>query len=49
MQIINGIVPQALRRVGYQEEQIEAIVAHIADNDNVIDAPGFKHEATASC
>src|SRR5919198_1671863 len=44
MQIVNGTVPQALRRLGYQEEQIEAIVAHIADHGNVIDAPGLKHE-----
>ncbi|MER5429080.1 vitamin B12-dependent ribonucleotide reductase [Streptomyces sp. NPDC002588] len=44
MQIVNGTVPQALRRLGYQEEQIEAVVAHIADNGNVIDAPGLKPE-----
>ncbi|MET8829744.1 vitamin B12-dependent ribonucleotide reductase [Streptomyces sp. NPDC004610] len=44
MQIVNGTVPQALRRLGYQEEQIEAIVAHIADHGNVIDAPGLRLE-----
>ncbi|GAA3376507.1 vitamin B12-dependent ribonucleotide reductase [Streptomyces sannanensis] len=44
MQIVNGTVPQALRRLGYLEEQIEAIVAHIAEHGNVIDAPGLKHE-----
>ncbi|MFD1658612.1 vitamin B12-dependent ribonucleotide reductase [Streptomyces caeni] len=44
MQIVNGTVPQALRRLGYQEEQIEAIVAHIAEHGNVIDAPGLKHQ-----
>lgn len=44
MQIVNGTVPQALRRLGYQEEQIEAVVAHIAENGNVIDAPGLKPE-----
>ncbi|MFB7499025.1 vitamin B12-dependent ribonucleotide reductase [Streptomyces sp. NPDC056161] len=44
MQIVNGTVPQALRRLGYQEEQIEAIVAHIAEHGNVLDAPGLKHE-----
>jgi ribonucleoside-diphosphate reductase alpha chain len=44
MQIVNGTVPQALRRLGYQEEQIEAIVAHIADHGNVVDAPGLKHQ-----
>jgi ribonucleoside-diphosphate reductase alpha chain len=44
MQIVNGTVPQALRRLGYLEEQIEAVVAHIADHGNVIDAPGLKPE-----
>ncbi|MCW7945945.1 vitamin B12-dependent ribonucleotide reductase [Streptomyces hygroscopicus] len=44
MQIVNGTVPQALRRLGYQEEQIEAIVAHIAEHGNVIDAPSLRHE-----
>ncbi|WDV54991.1 vitamin B12-dependent ribonucleotide reductase [Streptomyces coeruleorubidus] len=44
MQIVNGTVPQALRRLGYMEEQIEAIVAHIAEHGNVIDAPGLKPE-----
>ncbi|MEC3997568.1 vitamin B12-dependent ribonucleotide reductase [Actinacidiphila sp. DG2A-62] len=44
MQIVNNTVPTALRRLGYQEEQIEAIVAHIAEHGNVIDAPGLKPE-----
>ncbi|MGW2640368.1 vitamin B12-dependent ribonucleotide reductase [Streptomyces sp. NPDC001348] len=44
MQIVNGTVPQALRRLGYQEEQIEAIVAHIAEHGNVVDAPGLRPE-----
>ncbi|GGK89635.1 vitamin B12-dependent ribonucleotide reductase [Streptomyces flaveus] len=44
MQIVNGTVPQALRRLGYQEEQVEAIVDHIAEHGNVIDAPGLRHE-----
>ncbi|MBH5337356.1 vitamin B12-dependent ribonucleotide reductase [Streptomyces pactum] len=44
MQIVNNTVPQALRRLGYQQEQIEAIVAHIAEHGNVIDAPGLKQE-----
>ncbi|MFE4669032.1 vitamin B12-dependent ribonucleotide reductase [Streptomyces sp. NPDC056716] len=51
MQIVNGTVPQALRRLGYQEEQIEAIVDHIAENGIVIDAPGLKteHYAVFDC
>jgi ribonucleoside-diphosphate reductase alpha chain len=44
MQIVNNTVPAALKRLGYQEEQIEAIVAHIAEHGHVIDAPGLKHE-----
>ncbi|MFE5123232.1 vitamin B12-dependent ribonucleotide reductase [Streptomyces sp. NPDC056669] len=44
MQIVNNTVPKALKRLGYQEEQVEAIVAHIADHGNVIDAPGLKPE-----
>jgi ribonucleoside-diphosphate reductase alpha chain len=44
MQIVNGTVPRALRNLGYQEEQVEAIVEHIAEHGNVIDAPGLKLE-----
>ncbi|SEG05166.1 ribonucleoside-diphosphate reductase class II [Actinacidiphila yanglinensis] len=44
MQIVNNTVPVSLKRLGYQEEQIEAIVAHIAEHGNVIDAPGLKQE-----
>ncbi|MFI6848030.1 vitamin B12-dependent ribonucleotide reductase [Kitasatospora sp. NBC_00085] len=44
MQIVNGTVPRALKRLGYQGEQIEAVVAHIAEHGNVVDAPGLKTE-----
>lgn len=44
MQIVNNTVPKALKRLGYQPEQVEAIVAHIAEHGNVIDAPGLKTE-----
>ncbi|WP_354642545.1 vitamin B12-dependent ribonucleotide reductase [Kitasatospora camelliae] len=44
MQIVNGTVPRALKRLGYQAEQVEAVVAHIAEHGNVIDAPGLKTE-----
>ncbi|MFJ7910810.1 vitamin B12-dependent ribonucleotide reductase [Kitasatospora sp. NPDC096204] len=44
MQIVNGTVPRALKRLGYQDEQIEAVVAHIAEHGNVVDAPGLKPE-----
>ncbi|MFE7116963.1 vitamin B12-dependent ribonucleotide reductase, partial [Streptomyces sp. NPDC057654] len=41
MQIVNNTVPKALKRLGYEPEQVEAIVAHIAENGNVVDAPGL--------
>ena len=41
MQIVNQTVPRALRNLGYQEEQVEAIVEHIAEHGNVVDAPGL--------
>jgi ribonucleoside-diphosphate reductase alpha chain len=44
MQIVNQTVPQALRKLGYAEETIEAIVEFIAANGHVIDAPGLKAE-----
>jgi ribonucleoside-diphosphate reductase alpha chain len=44
MQIVNQTVPQALRKLGYTEETIEAIVEFIATNGHVIDAPGLKPE-----
>ncbi|MFE2542291.1 vitamin B12-dependent ribonucleotide reductase [Actinacidiphila glaucinigra] len=44
MQIVNNTVPQALHRLGYQQEQIEAIVAHISEHGSVLDAPGLKPE-----
>ncbi|MFI6447464.1 vitamin B12-dependent ribonucleotide reductase [Kitasatospora sp. NPDC050543] len=44
MQIVNGTVPRALKRLGYQPEQVEAIVAHIAEHGNVVGAPGLKTE-----
>ena len=42
MQIVNQTVPRALRALGYQEEQVEAIVEFIAEHGHVIDAPGLK-------
>jgi ribonucleoside-diphosphate reductase alpha chain len=41
---VNQTVPQALRKLGYSEETIEAIVEYIAANGHVIDAPGLKLE-----
>jgi ribonucleoside-diphosphate reductase alpha chain len=44
MQIVNGTVPRALKRLGYQDEQVEAIVAFIGEHGNVVDAPGLRPE-----
>ncbi len=44
MQIVNQTVPAALRKMGYAEETVEAIVEFIAANGHVIDAPGLKLE-----
>ena len=35
MQIVNQTVPRALRKLGYQEEQVEAIVEYIAEHGHV--------------
>jgi len=51
MQIVNQTVPRALKTLGYQQEQIEAISEHIAEHGHVVDAPGLKpeHYAVFDC
>jgi ribonucleoside-diphosphate reductase alpha chain len=44
MQIVNQTVPRALRNLGYQGEQIEAITEYIAEHGHVVNAPGLRHE-----
>ena len=44
MQIVNLTIPRALKKLGYQQESIEAIVEYIAHKGHVIDAPGLKKE-----
>ena len=44
MQIVNLTIPRALRALGYQDEQVEAIVEYIAEHGHVVDAPGLKAE-----
>jgi len=44
MQIVNQTIPMALQRLGYSDEIAEAIVAYIAENGHVVDAPGLKPE-----
>ncbi|MDR1791693.1 MAG: vitamin B12-dependent ribonucleotide reductase [Propionibacteriaceae bacterium] len=44
MQIVNQTIPLSLRKLGYAEETVEAIVDYIASNGHVVDAPGLKPE-----
>jgi ribonucleoside-diphosphate reductase alpha chain len=44
MQIVNQTVPRALKALGYQDEQSEAIVEYIAEHGHIIDAPGLRPE-----
>ncbi|MFQ1003984.1 vitamin B12-dependent ribonucleotide reductase [Modestobacter sp. SSW1-42] len=44
MQIVNQTVPRALKSLGYQDEQVEAIVEYIAEHGHVVDAPSLRPE-----
>ena len=44
MQIVNQTIPKALRRLGYSEETVEAIVEYIGEHGHVVDAPGLAPE-----
>ncbi len=44
MKIVNNTVPRALKKLGYQPEQIEAITEYVGEHGHVIDAPGLKQE-----
>jgi ribonucleoside-diphosphate reductase alpha chain len=44
LQIVNQTVPRALKALGYQGEQIEAIVEYVSEHGHVVDAPGLRHE-----
>ncbi|MFC4589421.1 vitamin B12-dependent ribonucleotide reductase [Sphaerisporangium corydalis] len=44
MQIVNQTIPRALRQLGYQPEQVEAIVEYIAEHGHVMAAPGLRPE-----
>ncbi len=42
MQIVNQTIPDALRTLGYQEEQVEAITEYINEHGHVMNAPGLR-------
>jgi ribonucleoside-diphosphate reductase alpha chain len=47
MTIVNKTVPLALQTLGYSEQQIEQIEAHLAEHDTIIGAPGLNEEHLA--
>jgi ribonucleoside-diphosphate reductase alpha chain len=44
MTIVNKTVPLALQTLGYSEQQIEQIEAHLAEHGTIIGAPGLNEE-----
>jgi ribonucleoside-diphosphate reductase alpha chain len=44
MQFVNRTVPRALERLGYDDAEVEDIVAYIAEHNSVNDAPHLKPE-----
>lgn len=44
LKIVNMTVPLSLKKLGYDEEQIEHIIAHLDKNDTIEGAPHMKEE-----
>ncbi|HET7236231.1 MAG TPA: vitamin B12-dependent ribonucleotide reductase [Actinomycetota bacterium] len=44
MQFVNQTVPRALERLGYEADQIDDIVAYIAEHNSVAEAPHLREE-----
>jgi ribonucleoside-diphosphate reductase alpha chain len=44
MKIVNQTVPEALRKLGYDDEQVEHIVAYIDNNDTIERSPHLREE-----
>jgi ribonucleoside-diphosphate reductase alpha chain len=44
MTIVNRTVPLALRTLGYSDQQVEQIEAHLAEHGTIIGAPGLSDE-----
>ncbi len=44
IKIVNQTVPEALRNLGYDAREVEAIIAYIDKNDTIEGAPGLKVE-----
>jgi ribonucleoside-diphosphate reductase alpha chain len=44
LKMVNNTVPEALSRLGYDEQEVEAICQHINDQETIEGAPGLKEE-----
>ncbi|MEA2672897.1 MAG: ribonucleoside-diphosphate reductase alpha chain, partial [Chloroflexota bacterium] len=44
LKIVNQTVPQALRKLGYGPDEVEAILAYVNENETIEGAPGLKPE-----
>ena len=44
LKIVNHTVPEALRNLGYDDKEVEAITSHIDKHDTIEGAPGLKDE-----
>jgi ribonucleoside-diphosphate reductase alpha chain len=44
MQFVNQTVPRALGKLGYSADQVEDVVAYIAEHNSVVDAPHLRAE-----
>ncbi|MDQ1392275.1 MAG: ribonucleoside-diphosphate reductase alpha chain, partial [Acidimicrobiaceae bacterium] len=44
MSIVNQTVPRALRRLGYDRSQVDAIIAYIDEHKSIVGAPALKAE-----
>ena len=44
LKIVNNTVPMALDKLGYSQEEIDAIIAYIDDRETIEGAPGLKDE-----
>ncbi|MDQ1355880.1 MAG: ribonucleoside-diphosphate reductase alpha chain, partial [Acidimicrobiaceae bacterium] len=44
MSIVNQTVPRALRRLGYDHSQVDAIIAYIDEHKSILGAPALKAE-----
>ena len=44
MKIVNNSVPDALEKLGYNDEEVTAIIDYISDNETIEGAPGLKEE-----